>query len=114
MKRIFYKVLSLVLCVTMLFTMNCVSFAYSEIEDEYNYVSEENVIPEDEKTAEKSGIMSFFENVKAYFLMFVIVVVGAVGGKDSVNVRTVCLRQGVNFFRVKKKIFHIPLIAVNQ
>lgn len=72
MKRIFYKVLSLVLCVTMLFTMNCVSFAYSEIEDEYNYVTEENVteenvIPEDEKTSEKSGIMSFFENVKAYF-----------------------------------------------
>lgn len=85
MKRIFYKVLSLLLCVTMLFTMNCVSFAHSEIEDEYKYVTEENVteenvIPEDKKTAEKSGIMSFFENVKAYFLMFVIVVVGAVGG----------------------------------
>ena len=80
MKRIFYKLLSLVLCVTMLFTISCVSFAYSEIEDEYNYVTEENVISEDEKTSEKSGIMSFFENVKAYFLMFVIVVVGAVGG----------------------------------
>ena len=80
MKRIFYKVLSLLLCVTMLFTINCVSFAHSEIEDEYKYVTEENVIPEDEKTAEKSGILLFFETVRSYFLMFVIVVFGAVGG----------------------------------
>lgn len=53
MKKFFYKVLSLVLCVTMLFTMSCVSFAHSEIKDEYNYVTEENVIHEDETQVKK-------------------------------------------------------------
>lgn len=37
----------------MLFTMGCVSFAHSEIEDEYNYVTEKNVIPEDETQVKK-------------------------------------------------------------
>ena len=35
---------------------------------------------DDAKASERSGVMSFVESVKAYFLMFVIVVVGAVGG----------------------------------
>ena len=48
--------MSLVLCVTMLFTMGCVSFAHSEIEDEYNYVTEENVIPEDETQVKNCSI----------------------------------------------------------
>lgn len=56
MKKFFYKVLSLVLCVTMLFTMGCVSFAHSEIEDEYNYVTEENVIPKDETQVKNCSI----------------------------------------------------------